>query len=105
MSNWQDITENIMGSCRSTFGEEVTYGRENVEPFTIEGIFQRAFTDVNVQAEANIALHEARIDVRRADFSFEPAAGDTVTRLGVTYEVVDVQYDGWAMTRLYLGRF
>ncbi len=103
--DWRDITESIMDVCRTTFGDdELIYERSGQAPFTFTGIFQRVSTDVSVQAESSISLHDVRVDIRLADFPFDPQAGDTVTRASTVYEVVEVDFDGFAMTRLYLAR-
>lgn len=100
---WREITSGIMDAAQANFGEAVSYVRvSDPTPVEVRGIFQAAHLATNPDTHADIHTTQPRIDFRQDDLGFEPAEGDEVIVAGVTYRVMESQFDGWARVRLFL---
>lgn len=74
------------------------------------GIFTDGFVEVVTASSEDVSSQELVLDVSLADFVspagsvFSPQAGDWFTLNDRTFEVVDVQRDGFGMAKLVLFR-
>lgn len=105
---WRAITNSILNAGQATFGDLVTYKPSVGSPFSVRGIFQSGYLEVDPRLErdtmqAPLASLQPRIDFRRSDLPAEPAEDDIVEIDGVNYSITSKQYDGWAMIRCYLA--
>jgi hypothetical protein len=104
MSNWQNLTAQVMDKCLGTFGEEVIYTAEDIGPVRINAIFDNEFQTIDPQSGAVVISTQPIIGVKDADLPQAPSKGDLVQIRGVDYRIVDHQQDGQAGSRLFLHK-
>lgn len=97
---------NLYGGALSiitkTLGEEVTYRPRKGGTFTINGIFDEVFRQVDPDTKEVIASNAPRVGIKLKDIPFLPQQGDDVTIRQKRYKVKDSQEDGLGGTTIFL---
>ena len=112
MTDWIDAISNLHDACRNVFGTQVAYipsveKRPEYEgiPIEITAIFDDNREVVDISAVGvDVVARRTVLDVILADLGIEPKEGDAVEINGVTYQVVDVQPDGYGSSVLVLSQ-
>lgn len=99
---WQDQTDNVMKICRDTFSTSCTYQPKTGPSYSITGIFDDAFQEVQTLDGALIQSTTPRLGVRKLDLLATPVSGDKVIINSKTYKVVEYRPDGEAGAVLIL---
>lgn len=106
-----DFDALVLGPCFETFGESVqpTFTPSRSAPgqpsYAIDGIFDRAYQEIQ-QLDGKSAASGLRpiLGVRLGQFRVPPEPSDTVyvDKVGILFEIRDVQQDGqgWALLEL-----
>jgi hypothetical protein len=101
-----DWNAKVLAPVMGVFGEPVTYLPAIGSPFDITGVFDEAFTSVDLPGDSAVLSVRPVLGIRLAEFpaGFDPemAQGDqfTVQRTGVTYTVKAGKPDGHGWARL-----
>lgn len=103
MANWDKLADGVMAAALNTFSLTATYQPSAGQSFSIRGIFNERFLEVD-QNGLQVLSDQPNLGVRDADFQTPPKQDDTVVIEGTTYKVNDVQKDGEAGTVLLLYR-
>jgi len=95
----------VLGPTQRVFGEPVTYAPADDGPFQTTGIFDRAYTEVDI-AEDGTQINTTLpvLGVRLSQFPIGPKQGDQLTVQGGVYVVKDVRPDGHGAAKLMLNR-
>lgn len=73
------------------------------DAFCIQGVWSGPHKAINLSAEGpEYSTTEPSLDVRLSDFETPPKQSDTLTSLGISYQVIDVQPDGLGLATLVL---
>lgn len=104
MSNWRNLTSNVMDQCLDTFGEEVIYTADGLSSIRITAIFDNEFQSVDPQSGAVVISTQPIIGVKDVQLPQPPQKGDRVQIRGVDYKIIDHQPDGQAGSRLLLHK-
>ncbi|WAP69044.1 hypothetical protein OH818_01530 [Jiella pelagia] len=72
--------------------------------FTVRGVFNTVFQQVDPDTGAIVGSNQPNLGVRLTDFDKAPASGDKMEIRGKSYVVVDTQEDGEGGARLILHR-
>jgi len=110
MALW-DIDALILAPCVTAFGEVAqgfelaTYTPVEGEAFQIDGIFDRAYREIDPLTMLPITSAMPVIGVRVSQFpaGVEPSQGDLITIRGVFYVVREVRADGHGAAKLMLN--
>lgn len=93
-----DWSKTVVAPCIAIFGEPIVYYPATGSPFSINGAFYNAYSEMTFSAEygTEISTTFPAAGVASADFSSPPAQGDTleVVRTGKTYKVRVPRPDG-----------
>jgi len=100
---WTDLANGVISSGLKTFGEEVTYTPFAGSPFTIKGIYNEKYLEIDANG-LQILTDTPNLGVRNSDFEVQPKQNDKVTIRGQDYRVNEAQKDGEASTVLLLYR-
>ena len=95
-----------MRICRDTFTTTLTYTPIVGAPFTLKGIFDAAYQQIELLDGASVQTIRPRLGVRLRDFppGFPPKEGDRCTINSVNYRVAESQPDGEAGAALMLHK-
>ncbi len=103
--SWAEMTNGVMGICRSTFATAVVYTHaSDSSTDEFNGIFDEAFQEVQILDGAQVITTSPRLGILKSDLSSLPDAGDTVLINSVNYNVVDYRPDGEAGAALILSK-
>lgn len=97
-------TDCVLPTLNQCLGDEVCYFPRRGGTFTICGIFDERFEQVDPDTEELVASNIPTVGINLKDIPFPPEQGDEVRVLGKTYLVTDSQEDGLGGTRLFLHR-
>lgn len=87
------------------FGVEASYTPvSGGSTSTIKGIFDAAFTAVDLGLDVPVTSVGPQIVVRSSDLAASGRQGDTFVISGSTYKAIDVQPDGTGMTTVRLEK-
>lgn len=100
--DWDALTH---AAVSDAFAEPVLYQPAGGDPFTVSGVFDEAYAEVEVLDGAPVSSVFPVLGVRLSQFGDSPPeAGDrlTIIRTGTTYVVNNVNPDGhgWAILPL-----
>jgi hypothetical protein len=101
---WQEQTKEVMRICRDTFTTDVAYDPKVGANFSIKGIFDAAYQQVEILDGAAVQTVKPVVGVRLADFPSPPVEGDRCTINGTLYRIAVVAPDGEAGARLELNK-
>lgn len=96
----------VHGPVAAVFGEPVLYTPATGEPFTITGVFDEAYAEVQVIEGVPVSSVKPVLGVRLSDFGATPPdSGDTLTiiRTGTVYVVSNPNPDGHGWAKLTLN--
>jgi hypothetical protein len=107
-----DWDAHVLAPLFAQFAEDVqpTYTPKGGTPFAIDGVFERAYQEVLIDAEAagGVGMNTVKpaLGVRLAQFPDPPVQGDKVfvASVGLTYVVNNVQPDGLGWAWLILNK-
>lgn len=101
-----ELFNDIHECCKETFGEEIIYSPKEGGEFSVTGIFNEIFEQIDPDTERIVASNEPTVGIKLSDLPFVPAKGDKVQRpkTGDTFRVVDSREDGEGMSQLFLHR-
>jgi hypothetical protein len=110
MAQW-DIDALILAPCVAAFGEMaqgfdlVTYTPQGAAAFQLDGIFDRAYREIDPLTMLPITSAMPVIGVRVSQFppGIAPAQGDLLTIRGGFYVVREVRADGHGAAKLMLN--
>lgn len=100
MSRFSSLYNRMAGHLVRTFGEPVTYQPRVGSAYEIAvtdgsgGIFEAVTQLVDPDTGAVTLSNQPNIYFRLADLKTEPQNGDRITVRGVTYKILEPQYDG-----------
>lgn len=100
-----DFDSLVLGPLAGIFGQSVTYTVPNTPSFTMLGVFDRAYVEVNFDDQgAPVSTTRPVLGVQTSAFpaGLAPAQGDTVTIGADSFEVVDTQPDSHGHVLLML---
>ncbi|TDB48230.1 head-tail joining protein [Photorhabdus khanii] len=103
--NWD---QHLLAPLHNVFGDTVEYKPSGGEPYFINGIFDRAYTQTveSLDDTSTINTTSPVLGVRDAEFQAPPRKGDRVF-VGVVntlFAVADVQPDSHGGTKLILNK-
>ena len=107
MVDWNAL---VLGPLNTVFGEPVTYTLASGIPIQVTGIFDEAYTPVELVADPSVNSARPVLGVRLSDFPAdwapERAQGEqlTIQRTGVAYVVKSGKPDGHGHARLELNQ-
>jgi hypothetical protein len=104
MGNWATFADSILKQTTATFGQDVTYTPAVGSPVTIQGIFDHAYQDVQLQHGPGVSSVRPVLGIRLADLAARPAKGDTATIGATIYRVIDIEEDGQGGATLRLQK-
>lgn len=95
-----------MRICRDTFTTVLTYTPAVGAPFTLKGIFDAAYQQVELLDGAAVQTTQPKLGVRLRDFptGFPPKEGDRCTINSTLYRVASIEPDGEAGAALMLHK-
>jgi len=96
----------VHGSVERAFGEPVLYAPAAGAPFTISGVFDEAYGQVEIVEGAPVSSVVPVLGVRLSAFGATPPdTGDrlTISRTGTVYAVSNVKPDGHGWAQLSLN--
>lgn len=104
-----DWDKKLLAPLQGVFGEAVEYRPRRGAPFSITGIFDRAYTvDVEPIDDNGPTVNTTRpvLGVRDSAFPFPPEQGDMlyIPRVRTLFKVADVQPDSHGGSRLELNK-
>lgn len=104
-----DWDKKLLAPLQGVFGEPVEYRPRQGTPFSITGIFDRAYTvDVEPIDDNGPTVNTTRpvLGVRDSAFPSPPAQGDMlyIPRVRTLFKVADVQPDSHGGSRLELNK-
>lgn len=95
----------MLRTTLNVFGEAITYTRGATSVPVRKAVFDANYQGVDPNTGAVITSTNPMLGVRLADLpGGEAREGDTVTRNGVTYRVIEQQKDSEGHARLILHR-
>lgn len=107
-TDFKDHANDILDCAKFAFGDHKTHDKQVIyEPkrggsFTIVGIFDNQFEQVDPNTEQVIADNQPTLGVKLDDLPYKPEKGDKVTIRKKKYRVIDSQEDGVAGATLFL---
>ncbi len=104
MSNWQNLTSQVIDQCLGTFGEEVIYSGENLTPIRITAIFDNEFQQVDPDTGAVVISTQPMIGIKDNQLPQPPSKGDRVIIRDVEYKIIDHRQDGQGSSKLLLNK-
>ena len=102
--DFRDLADDIVEAAISVFSEPVKYLPKSGGQYSLTGIFDNQFQQVDPDTEVVVASNQPMLDLRLEDMSFTPTKGDRVIVRSVAYRVIDSQEDGLAAVKLLLHR-
>lgn len=101
---WQQQTDDVMRICTETFTTLVTYTPVVGAPFSVKGIFDAAYQEVQILDGAAVQTTQPKLGIRLSDFAVKPKEGDRCTINSVVYRVTEYRPDGEAGASLMLHK-
>jgi hypothetical protein len=101
--DWDSL---VLGPCMDVFGEPATYLPAAGGSFTIAGVFDEAYRDLQlVDTETGITTEVPVMGVRLSQFPNPPLQLDRITipSVNATYRVREVRLDGHGFAKLMLN--
>lgn len=106
-----DFDALVLAPCVAAFGETAqgypasVYAPATGQPFALDGIFDRAYREVDALTGMPISSARPVFGVRLSVFpaGMAPASGDQVTIRGTVYVVREVRPDGHGEAKLMLN--
>lgn len=104
--SFRDKTDKLLNTAMDVFGErnKVEYRPKTGGTFTIRGIFDEAWEEVDPETEVMISSTQPNVGVKLNELSFKPVVGDQLTVLNQDFDVVEVVEDGQGGATLVLHR-
>lgn len=95
-----------MDACKRSFGESVLYTTDagDGDQIEITAIVDQAFEVVDPNTGAYIISEQPIIGIKDDDLPSAPQKGDLVTARSTDYQVIEVQKDGQAGSKLLLHK-
>lgn len=91
--DWRATTDRIVNICLQTFGTWVIYQPAEGVPYSIKGIFEASYQEVQSDGQVVQSTHP-KLGVRVLDLKQTPQPGDKVLCKGTLYRVIEYQPDG-----------
>lgn len=110
MSRFSSLYNRMAGHLVRTFGEPVTYIPRTGSAYEIAfadgagGIFEAVTQLVDPDTGAVVISQQPNIYIRLSDLQAEPQNGDRLTVRGVTYKILEPQFDGQGGVTLRLQK-
>lgn len=100
--DWDSL---VLGPLQSVFGEPVTFLPAFDPPFTVSGIFDEAYREVDLAGGMAVTTEHPVLGIRTSDFPTLPVQGDQLIVLSrnKTYVIREVQIDGHGSAKLLLN--
>ncbi len=100
-----DWDGNVLAPVLGVFGESITYSPAAGAPFAISGVFDEAYSEIDLAGGMPVTTDTPVVGVRLAQFAAPPSQGDslTIARLGWTFVVKEVRPDGHGYAKLMLN--
>ena len=97
-----DWDQAVLAPLAGVFGEQVTYAPATGLPFTVTGVFDEAYREVDLASGTAFTTEMPVLGVRLAEFPQPPVQGDryTVGRLALVYVVREVRLDSHGAAKL-----
>lgn len=102
MIDWDQV---VIGPTVAVFGEAITYLPAAGGSLSITGVFDEAYSDVDLAGGTAVTTDSPVLGVQLSQFPATPAQGDqlTVMRTATTYVIREVRPDGHGSARLLLN--
>jgi len=104
-TDFRKHANDILDAAKFVFGEHdeaVIYSPKRGGSYTIVGIFDNQFEQIDPNTEQVVAANQPVLGIRLADLPYAPEKGDGVIVRGKRYRVIDSQEDGVAGASLFL---
>lgn len=98
------LASQIHDASKCAFGEDVTFEPQAGGSFSIVGIFNEIFEQVDPDTERVISTQNPTLGVKLSDLPSTPKKDDVLKIRGVTYRIYDSQEDGEGMSQLFLTK-
>ena len=105
-TKWEQAVTRAMRTCVRTFGEGdavgVLFTHASGQSYQLDGIFEATTEEVDLDTGANVMSNRPQVSFALADMQALPNVGDTCVIRGVTYRVVQPNFDGQGTVTLRL---
>lgn len=103
---FRDMVGCLLDNAMCVFGETIRYCPKTGNEFTIVGVFDDQFEQVDADTEQLIASNQMTLGIKLADLkTIVPKKGDRVVRkTGEHFRVLDSQEDGHGGSMLIMHR-
>lgn len=102
---WDNLSDRMLRTTLSVFGSAITYTRGATSVPISKAVFDENYQAVDPDTGAIITSASPMLGVRLADLPGGQAQnGDTVTRKGITYRVIEQQPDSEGHSKLILHK-
>lgn len=98
-----DFDATVLAACINTFGEPGTYIPFQYARFTVNGVFDEAYTDARVVEGMLVTTVTPVFGIRLSDFPNPPLQNDHLILRGKAYKVREVRVDGHGSAKLMLN--
>ena len=86
------------------FAEDITYSPSGGSPYSLKGIFDHEYEDINPETNEAIVSEQPNVQVDENKLQAEPKPNDEVTIRSVVYKVIKSEKNGVGVTRILLHR-
>lgn len=95
----------VLGPVMGVFGEAATYAPSVGAPFTVWGVYDEAYRDVDLSGGMGVTSAQPVLGVRLSQFLVAPQQDDvlTILRTNETFRVKEVRSDGHGGAKLMLN--
>lgn len=100
-----DWDKAVLSPVMTVFGESMQYSPASGASYSISGVFDEAYKEVDPLGGTGLTSDQPVLGVRSAQFLLPPKRGDQITRLanGYVYQVKEVRPDGHGWLKLMLN--
>lgn len=100
-----DWDKHVLGPVMGVFGETATFSPFDGTPFTVMGIFDDSYQEVNLEGGMGIPTTTPVFGINLSQFTVAPQRGDELTRhkTGEIFVVREVRSDGHGAAKLMLN--
>ena len=102
--SFRDLVGGLLDVAICTFGQDIDYRPKAGGSFSIQGVYDNKFVQIDPNTEEIVASNVLTLGVKLCDLPFEPKHGDEIRIEGVKFRVTDSQEDGHGGATLIMHR-
>lgn len=107
-TKWEQTVDRAMRTCVRVFGEGdtalVTYAHAGGPTYDLDGIFEATTEVVDLDTGAAVMSNQPRVSFALSAMQALPKVGDTCEIRGLSYKVIEPNFDGQGTVTLRLHK-